>query len=73
MMPETAAAAAASSASNISSSSDGESSRLRHRAQGDAERAEQQQHTAAPQTTSAGVLGKYERANTDGTGACDGR
>ncbi|KAF4107720.1 anoctamin-8 isoform X2 [Onychostoma macrolepis] len=58
MMPDTAAAAA-SSASNISSSSsDSESSRHRHRAQGDAERPEQQQHTAAPQTTSAGVLDK---------------
>ncbi|XP_073682319.1 anoctamin-8 [Garra rufa] len=58
MMPDTAAAAAASSASNISSSSDSESSRHRHRAQGDAERPEQQQHSAAPQSTSAGVLDK---------------
>ncbi|XP_039523280.1 anoctamin-8 [Pimephales promelas] len=60
MMPDATATAAASSASNIniSSSSDSESSRHRHRAQGDAERPEQQQHSAASQHTSAGVLDK---------------
>ncbi|XP_026076927.1 anoctamin-8-like isoform X1 [Carassius auratus] len=54
-MPDTATANAASPAS---SSSDSESSRHRHRAQGDPERPEQQQHSAAPQPTSAGILDK---------------
>ncbi|TRY66633.1 hypothetical protein DNTS_007780 [Danionella cerebrum] len=58
MMPDSAsAAAAASSASNISSS-DGESSRRGHRTQGDSERPEQTQNSAAPHSSSAGVLDK---------------